>query len=221
MKSLEISAKTVDEAVQKALEQLGLTQEEVKITVIKEGKQGLFGLGTEEATVKVTPLTSASESADDKKDIVQSVIETLLSKMGITATVTSNPNPFIEQAPEEPSPLFFEIKGDDLGILIGRRGQALTCLQHIVRLIVASKTKERIPVVIDVEEYKQRHYKSLQELALRIAERVKIKGSPFRLDPMPAFERRIIHMALAENPDVTTESTGEGESRRVVIMPRK
>ena len=92
--------------------------------------------------------------------------------------------------------------------------------RYIVRLIVANKAKARVPIVIDVEGYKQRRYEALRALAHRMAEQVKARGRPFALEPMPAYERRIIHMALADDPDVTTESVGEGEVRKVVIMPK-
>jgi spoIIIJ-associated protein len=114
-----------------------------------------------------------------------------------------------------------DVTGGDLGILIGRRGQTLVALQYVVRLILAHQAEARVPVVIDVEGYKQRRYEALQALALRVAEQVKTKKRAFALEPMPAYERRIIHLTLAGDPDVTTESTGEGETRKVVITPKK
>jgi spoIIIJ-associated protein len=110
------------------------------------------------------------------------------------------------------------IKGDDLGILIGRRGQTLASLQYTVRLIVAKRLQSRQHLSLDVEGYKERRYKSLHALALRIAEQVRTSGRPINLEPMPADERRIIHLALADDPRVTTESLGEGEYRRVAIV---
>ena len=115
----------------------------------------------------------------------------------------------------------FDIRGDDLGILIGRRGQTLACLQYIVRLIIAHQIKTWVPIIIDVEGYRQRRYEDLRALASRLAEQVTVKGMPFTLRPMPAYERRIIHLTLAEHPDVTTQSVGVGEARKVVILPRE
>jgi spoIIIJ-associated protein len=112
------------------------------------------------------------------------------------------------------------VEGDDLGILIGRRGQTLSCLQYLVRIIVGHQKNVWLPIVIDVESYKQRRCNALQAMAWRIAEQVKQGREPFALEPMPAFDRRIIHIALADHPDVTTESSGEGEARRVVIVPK-
>jgi spoIIIJ-associated protein len=130
--------------------------------------------------------------------------------MGIDASVTQ----------VDTDPITLNIRGDDLGILIGRRGQTLACLQYIVRLIVSHRSEEWLSIVIDVEDYKQRRYKSLQALAYRMAERVKEKKVPFGLEPMPAYERRIIHLALADHPDVTTQSVGQDEARKVVIVPK-
>ena len=121
---------------------------------------------------------------------------------------------------EAAAPIAFNIKGDDVGILIGWHGQTLSCLQYMVRIIVARQTQSWLPITIDVEGYKQRRYETLQALARRMAEQVQVKGVPFTLEPMPAYERRIIHLALADNPDVTTQSTGEGETRKVAILPR-
>ena len=121
----------------------------------------------------------------------------------------------------EASSIGLNIIGDDLGILIGRRGQTINSLQHIVRLIVSSKIQSRIPIVIDVEGYKQRRCEGLRSLALRLADQVTVRKAPFTMEPMTAFERRIVHLALADHPDVFTESTGFGENRKVVISLKK
>jgi spoIIIJ-associated protein len=219
MKSLEVSGKTVEEAIQKALEQLGVSREEVEVSVVKEGKHGILGMGTEEATVRVQPLVQMADEENNIAEVAKGVIETLLNRMGVTASVMVKPS--VEGGEGAPDVITLDVKGDDLGILIGRRGQTLTSLQHIIRVIVAHQAKARVPIVIDVEGYKQRRYEALQALAWRVAEQVKAKGRPFALEPMLAYERRIIHLALANHPDVTTESVGEDEARKVVITPRK
>ena len=221
MESLEVSAKTVEEAIQKALEQLGVSREEVEVTVVKEGRHGVLGLGAEEARVRVRPLVTGLKKGSDIAEEAKVVVEALLAQMGIVASVTPQTKPLVEGGEGAPDVITLDVKGDDLGILIGRRGQTLASLQHIVRLIVAHQAKARVPVVIDVEGYKQRRYGALQALALRMAEQVKAKKRSFALEPMPAYERRIIHLTLADDPDVTTESIGEGEIRKVVIMPRE
>ena len=217
MKSLEISAKTVEEAIQKALEKLGASRDEVEVNVVKEGKHGILGVGAEEATVKVSLLAGMPEESQIS-ETAKDILEKLLDGMGVTASVESRVQPSGEGEPT--NPITLDVSGEDLGILIGRRGQTLASLQHIVRLILAHQLKARVPIVIDVEGYKQRRYEALQSLAHRMAEQVKIRGTSFALEPMPAYERRIIHLALADDPDVTTESAGEGESRKVVIALR-
>jgi len=217
MKNLEMSGKTVEEAIQHALGKLGVSREEVKVTVLKEGKHGVLGLGAEEARIRVEPLVPAPEESDIA-DAAKGILEALLSMMGVAASVAPPARSFAEG--EATAPIAFDIRGDDLGILIGRRGQTLSCLQYIVRLIVGHQTEAWVPIIIDVEGYKQRRYEAVQALAWRIAEQVKAGGEPFTLEPMSAYERRIIHLTLAEHPDVTTQSIGEGEARQVVILPK-
>jgi spoIIIJ-associated protein len=217
MKSLEVSGRTVEEATQKALEQLNVSREEVEVTVVKEGKHGILGLGAEEATVRVRPLSKVPDNIDET---AKGVLETLLERMGIDASVEAETKPAVEGGGEASEVVALDVSGDDLGILIGRRGQTLSSLQYVVRLIVAHETKARVPIVIDVEGYKKRRYEALQALAHRMAEQVKARGRPFTLEPMMAYERRIIHLALADDPDVTTESVGESQARKVVIMPK-
>ena len=118
-------------------------------------------------------------------------------------------------------PIALDVDGDDLGILIGRRGETLAALQYILRLIVAHQQKARVPLTVDVEGYKQRRYGSLRELAVRMAQQAVSTRQSRTLEPMPPDERRVVHLALAVNPDVLTQSVGEGELRKVVIMPRK
>lgn len=221
MKNLEISARTVEEAIQQALDQLGVTRKEVEVTVLSEGNPDVADEETEEATVRVELLESASEEENDIFEIAKDVLETLIAKMGITALVESHNGTFFREGDGGVAgPVAFDIKGDDLGILIGRRGQTLACLQHVVRIIIAHKIKSMVPVIVDVEGYKQRRYESLQALAGRMAEQVMLKQIPFAVEPMPAYERRIIHLALVDHPDVTTQSIGEDEARKVVILLR-
>ena len=220
MESLEISAKTVEEAIQRALKELGVSREEVEVTVLKEGRAGVLGLGAEEARIRVSPLVTTPKVEGDITEIAKDVLERLLAAMGVAALVVPQAKSIVE-GEEATAPVAFDIKGDDLGILIGRWGQTLSSLQYLVRLIVNHQTETSMPIIIDVEGYKQRRYKALQTLALRMAEQVKARGTPFTLEPMPPYERRVVHLTLADHPDVTTESTGEGEARKVVILPKK
>ena len=220
MRSLEISAPTVEAAIQEALEQLGVSREKAEVIVVKEGKSGILGLGSEEAVVRVRSLVMEPEERSEIVGVAREALESLLVRMGVEASVVSEVEPPLEQGDEAYEVITINVTGDDLGILIGRRGQTLAALQHVVRLIVAHQMKDRVPIVIDVEGYKQRRYSALQALAGRMAEQVKERQKQFALEPMPAYERRIIHLTLADDPDVITESTGVGEVRKVVIMPK-
>lgn len=159
------------------------------------------------------------EEQDDIFEAAKSVLETLLTLMDVPASVTLSPE-FTVEDEEGTSSIGLNIEGEDLGILIGRRGQTMASLQHMVRLIIAHQKQVRIPIVIDVEGYKRRRCEGLRNLASRLAEQVQLKKIPFTMEPMTAFERRVIHLALADHPSVTTESTGMGEARKVVIMPK-
>lgn len=221
MESLEVHGKTVEEATMRGLEQLGLSREAVEVTIIKEGRSGIFGLGAEDAIVKVTPIKeNIPVQSTDAEVTAQSVLEKLLVLLGVEGNIKSETQPAIE-GNNEGSVVSLDIKGEDLGILIGRRGQTLSALQYIVRLIVGRQIENWVPVVIDVEGYKQRRAHALNTFALEMADRVKSRGAPFTLEPMPPYERRVIHMALANHSYVITESIGQGEERKVVIRPKK
>jgi len=176
-------------------------------------------MGGEEAVVRVTPLAGIAMEDDDIPQKAKDILEQLLAAMGVEASVVVDIQSGKEG--EAVGPVTLNIEGDDLGILIGRRGQTLASLQYMVRLILAHQRKAWLPVTIDVEGYKQRRYQALQNLAGRLAEQVESKKAPFTLEPMPAYERRIIHLTLAEHPSVTTYSIGIGEARKVVIAPKE
>ncbi|PIP49209.1 MAG: hypothetical protein COX14_00535 [Chloroflexi bacterium CG23_combo_of_CG06-09_8_20_14_all_45_10] len=207
MEELEITAKTVEEATEEAEKRLGIGRDQFETVVVKEGKSGIFR--GEEAVIRVKPLASL------EKDIVKiaiEVLENLLRLMGVTGAIKASSGEI---------PIALDIEGDDLGILIGRRGQTLACLQYIVRLIVAGRLEAWLPLSIDICGYKKRRRDSLQKLALRLAEQVKLRHRAMTLEPMPPDERRIIHLALANHPEVVTHSVGEGEDRKVVILLKR
>ena len=163
------------------------------------------------------------EMSDKQTEIFETsknVLEELLRLMDLPSQVTRSDEFTVYGAEGDTSSIGLNIEGDDLGILIGRRGQTMVSLQHIVRLIMSHKMDVRIPIVLDVEGYKQRRCEGLRALANKLADQVRTRRVPFNMEPMPAFERRVIHLALADHPDVTTESTGLGETRKVVIMPK-
>lgn len=225
MENLESHGKTVEEATLRGLEQLGLKRDEVEVTVIREGRSGLFGLGAEEAIVRITPRKKSTTQqgtpqGSDAETSAKEVLEQLLELFGVEGNIRSETHPVTDENEEGPT-VSLDISGEDLGILIGRRGQTLSALQYVVRLIVSRKIDSWIPIVIDVEGYKERRARALQSFAMDMAERVKARGAPFTLEPMPPYERRIVHMALANHSYVTTESIGQGEERKVVIRPKK
>jgi len=218
LRELEISAKTVEEATRVALAQLEVTRDEVDILVLKKGKSGLLGIGAEDAKIKVILLDDDEGqpgARGDAANTARQVLSDILHAMGIQATVD------VTGSGNEGVPVTLNIEGDDLGVLIGRRGQALSALQYLVRMIVAEKLKKWVSINVDVDWYKKRHYESLKKLALRLAEQVAMRRRPITMEPMPPDERRIVHITLADDPDVMTLSTGDGDGRRVVIQTRK
>ncbi|MFQ5879902.1 MAG: RNA-binding cell elongation regulator Jag/EloR, partial [Dehalococcoidia bacterium] len=180
----------------KALQRLGLDRSQVEVEVISEGRAGLFGLGAEEARVRVRPLTTDGDS-DDAVQLAREVVRRLLAFMGFETTVTSRP-------PQTPGDglgharAVLDVAGADLGLLIGRRGSTLASLQYLVNLIINHQLKgQGVLVGVDIEGYKRRREEALRNLALRLAERVRATGHTITMEPMPASERRIVHLALA------------------------
>ncbi len=141
-------------------------------------------------------------------------VDSLLRSMGVSATATPRP-----QLEGEEDTIEMDIEGEDSGLLIGRRGETLRALQFTVNLMVGQSARGR--VILDVEGYRERRYSSLRALASRVAERVASTGRSITLEPMAPNERRVIHMALANNPRVATESTGAGESRKITVLPKR
>jgi spoIIIJ-associated protein len=163
---------------------------------------------------------NTSGNSNEIYDTAKQVLEELLELMDLKGTVLPSDEFTVNDENGELSSVGLNIEGEDLGILIGRRGQTMVSLQYIVRIIMSHKMEVNVPIVLDVEGYKQRRCEGLRLLANRLAEQVKTRKTPFTMEPMPAFERRIIHLALADHPDVITESTGVGDARKVVITPK-
>jgi spoIIIJ-associated protein len=236
MKSIEISARTVAEAVELALAQLGKDRDEVAIAVLDAGEQG------DEALVRVTVVDEDDEEAADLSApdhpvaigtleadntvgaIAQQILEDLLERMDIHAYVS----PVLVRVPGQKGDIeetvTLHVEGADeeaMGLLIGRRGETLRSLQFLLNLLVSRKTQKWPQVVVDVGNYRQRRQESLEGLARRMAERVRQTGRPITLEPMAAYERRIVHLALRDDKTIYTESTGEGEHRKITIFPSK
>ncbi len=219
MENLEISAKTVEEATKKALTHLNVGLDEVEITVLNEGRGGILGLGAEDARISVRLLKPEKGNENEEVAEATSVLKKILSLLGVNASVEIASSSLTHEDGEE-VPVVLNIVGEDAGGLIGRRGQTLDSLQYLVRLITSKQSRPKTPVMIDIQGYKQRHYEDLRTMALNVASQVKANKSSIRLEPMSPFERRIVHMALADDPEVATESIGEGEMRKVVVYPK-
>ncbi|MFN8677832.1 MAG: RNA-binding cell elongation regulator Jag/EloR [Thermomicrobiales bacterium] len=168
------------------------------------------------------PRTRDTERADEAEEIIaKEIVRELLEQMGVEADVVAVDNPStMPLDDEDPPTIFIDVLGHDLGMLIGRRGDHLSQLQYLVNLIANRRLESWTRVVIDVEGYRTRREESLVGLAERIGRQVARSRRPIVLEPMPPNERRIVHLTLRSNPDVATESTGEGNMRRVTVHPR-
>jgi spoIIIJ-associated protein len=229
--SIEMIAPSIDEAIERGAAELGLPVDAFDVEVLDEGGRGLFGLTNRQARVRLTVKsetekgvresveTTPGASEDDALRISQDTVEELLQRMGIEAKVHAHWG-----EPDEPGkirPLYVYILGDDLSILIGRRGETLTALQYITRLIVGKELKRPVAVLIDVEGYRARRERQLRRLARRMATQAIETARTMTLEPMPAYERRIIHIELRDEPQVETVSVGEGNRRKVTIIPKR
>jgi spoIIIJ-associated protein len=163
------------------------------------------------------PKPKAQPSTEDQ--VGREILAEMLELMGIQAQVEILEGDELAEEGESPAPVL-NITGGDLGILIGRRGETLGALQYLIRLMVSHRLKHWTDLVVDVENYRVRRHRALRSLALRVAERVAQTGRPQALEPMPAYERRTVHIALRNHPLVKTQSVGEGERRKVTIIPR-
>ena len=296
MRSVEIQARSRDEAVRLALEQMGVTRDQVEVEVLAVSEDDIYGEG--EVLVRVTlrggvqlprgdrsqprgsqtqpagqrgpqrggrpshdarprdsrpprsysqgggrrpgggyqgtyapprsqptrprqPSQASDEQAIAAEQLAKEVVRELLARLQVHADVLAVDNPSVMPlSPEDPLTVFIDINGRDLGMLIGRRGENLTQLQYMVNLLVNKRSEQWVRVVVDVEGYRSQREESLIGLAERVARQVARNRRPISLEPMPPNERRIVHMTLKELPDVRTESSGEGELRRVTIYPQ-
>jgi spoIIIJ-associated protein len=249
--TLEIIAPSVEEAVSKGLSDLGLPEESVEIEVLDAGNRGFLGLGSRQARVRLTvrkkstPEQSSSEpepveleSFDEKIpeshiDLVEpgeedddeglrvarAVVSDLLEKMKVTARVTAHYGE-TDESPDE-KPIVVDIHGNDLSILIGRKSETLNALQYISSLIVGKELQRWVSLQVDVEGYRARRERALRQLAKRLADQAISTGRRQVLEPMPANERRLIHMELRDHPSVITESIGDEPNRKVTIALKK
>ncbi len=217
--AIEASGKTVDDAIENGLADLGLERHEVSVEVVTPGRPGLFGIGGEPARVRLTAVSQEAPEGDEVAYALR-VLQDLIRLMGVDAEVTS-------RAPETAGDglgrtrAVLDINGEDLGILIGRRGLTMASLQYLLNLAVSKRYRSMSPFQVDVEGYRRRREEWLRDLAFRMADPVRARGRPIILEPMPPNERRIVHLTLAKDPTVATESVGEGERRKVAISVRR
>lgn len=208
MKSIEVVARTVDEAIAEALRELNVEREDVEVTVLEEGNKGFLGiLGSKQAKVRVDKKIPEYEV---KLEAAVEFLQELLGHMGLAPEVSG-------QADEESINL--RIDGDDLGILIGRRGQTLDSLQYITSLAVNRQGGEWMRINLDIGEYRAKREETLRSLAQRAAMKAESSNRRVALDPMNAAERRIVHQELQGFPGVITQSEGQDPYRRVIILP--
>ena len=209
LKSVEKTAKTMEEALASALEELGVSEDRVTVEILEEPSKGLFGfIGGKPARILVTvrPVDALTVGKQFLSDLFQA--------MHISVELEID-------APEEEGPVTINLRGEDLGILIGKHGQTLDALQYLTNLAANRDAEEKMKFVIDVEEYRRRRAETLTRLAQRLASKVKRMGEPVVLEPMTPHERKIIHMALQDDRRISTYSEGEEPNRKVVIALKR
>ncbi len=208
MTEITITAKTVDEAIELGLRELDAERGEVEIDVVSRGKAGILGIGSEPAKVRVVLLDAPSDIVTTTTEVLEKVV----SLLGVDV-VTS----LTHAEKEDLGGPAFDIEGDDAGLLIGRRGETLKSLQFLVKYMVSQRLGVNANLQVDVEGYQERRNQALANMARRVAQRVIDSGNPISLEPMPANERRIVHLTLADHAQVITESAGAGVARQVVV----
>ena len=204
-KCIEKSAKTVDEAITLALKELGISREDAKIEVLEEGSRGLFGLGAKDAVVKVVSNVNLEKRA-------QTFLDEVFLSMGLRVELDIQ---------TEGKVMRINLIGENLGIIIGKRGDTLDALEHLVNLCVNKGDGEYVKVILDAENYRARREQTLVKLAKSLASSATRNNRKITLEPMHSNERRIIHATLQNNPDVDTFSVGDEPNRKVVIAPKK
>ena len=203
--TIEKTAKTKEEAIALALSELGVSEDEVQIEVIDEGSKGFLGIGTKDAVVKVTYSPDSEKRA---KDFLNKIFEITDEDVTVESEIDGEI-------------LKINLSGPDMGIVIGKRGETLDALQYLTSLVVNRGDKSFLKVSLDAENYREKRNVALQELAGKLANKVMRTGRNQTLEPMNAYERRIIHSALQNHETVTTYSIGQGVNRKVVIALKK
>lgn len=235
--TLEVIGPSVEDAIENGLDQLGLPRDAVEVEVLDQGQSGFLGIGNRQVRVRLTltddkkeekketakkPIQAEYEDPEDLDELevakrkAKAVVEHLLNSMRIQANVAAR---ILEPEDDRDHPMvLIEVTGKDLSILIGRRAETLNSLQYITSLVLNNQVGHWVPLMIDVQGYRFRRERQLRQLARRLADQVIQTGRKQVLEPMPANERRLIHLELRYHPFVTTESVGEEPNRRTTIM---
>lgn len=211
MEYIEISAKTVSEAITEACQKLSVTSDRLEYEIVDEGSSGFLGIGSKPATIKAKV---KEEEKISEEDSAKKFLNEVFAAMQMDVVVSVK----FDDVEKE---LEVDLRGDDMGILIGKRGQTLDSLQYLVSLVVNKGSEDYIRVKVDTENYRQRRKETLENLAKNIAYKVKRTKRSVSLEPMNPYERRIIHSALQNDKYVTTYSEGEEPFRKVVITLKK
>ncbi|WP_455721440.1 RNA-binding cell elongation regulator Jag/EloR [Agathobacter sp.] len=208
MEYIEVSAKTVDDALTEASIKLGTTSENLEYEVIDKGSTGFLGIGSRNAVIKVKKAVKSVE--DEIREFLDSVFKAMNLEVEIIIKVD-----------EDNKNVDVELKGSEMGVLIGKRGQTLDSLQYLTNLAINKQSENYYKVKIDTEDYRKRRKETLENLAKNIAYKVKRTKRPVSLEPMNPFERRVIHSALQNDRFVTTHSEGDEPYRHVVVTLKK
>ena len=212
MEFMEFSAKTVNDAITEACKHFTVTSDRLEYEVLEEGSNGFLGFNAKPAKIKARVIEIVTELSVE--DQTKKFLDDVFQAMHMTVVIDTKYD-------EEQKTLDVELSGDEMGVLIGKRGQTLDSLQYLISLVVNKGTSEYIRVKVDTENYRQRRKETLENLAKNISYKVKRTKRPVSLEPMNPYERRIIHSALQNDRFVTTHSEGEEPFRRVVVTLKK
>ena len=236
MDYVEAEGNTIDQAIENALSRLGVERDKITVDILSEGKRGILGFGAQKARVRASlrkpavertdpagrsesavaaiapkPFSDAETAAIGEK--ARDVLVEILKRMGIDASVQT-------KVGDRSDEIVLEVSCDDSGLLIGRKGQTLEALQYLVTRMAGERQGSEGPhIVVDIENYRQRRKKTLEDMALRLGEKAKRQRKTVTVDALSAADRRIVHAALQDDPWITTKSLGQGSYRRLLIIP--
>jgi spoIIIJ-associated protein len=215
METFEFEGKTTEEAMENASRQLNCSRDEMDIEVLEPGSAGIFGLvGGRKAKIKVALTTEESQSAQEENGlaVAKETLEKILTLIPMEGTKVS--------VTQIDGTIALNIKGDESGLLIGRKGKTLDALQYIVNRITNKALEKRVQVVVDSENYRQRRQDFLIQMALKLGDKAKQTGKPMVTNLLNPHDRRIVHLALRQEEKLDTKSRGEGELKKVLIIPK-